>query len=318
MSYTEFATTVNIDDQTVFPDNLNVQELAKECLNWANTGNPLAMNNIGFLLCRSKQIPSDYVTGIYWLKRSADMQNPISMYNIADMYYDGIGLAKNNEMAISWFSKAVDFNHSRAMMRMAWIYETKLPQDFAKAFELYSKCAQNNNSFAMIKVGDYYFEGEDVPMDLDLACEFYIRAAITENNPNSERMANIIAKLKKLYNSELYSSDKVTNQLMMLQNQGKYPIIGHVLNSIIPVAMLQILVERDRLQKENMQKDALIASLQGMAVNDDVEELVHKKRRVSPPVEERQQPILFNNILGLNNMNMNTNTFASYPQQTHC
>ena len=66
---------------------------------------------------------------------------------LADMYYNGNGCEKNNELAAKWYEKAANKNNKRAQFRIAQMYENGegVMQDCTKAFHWYCKCVEKSD-----------------------------------------------------------------------------------------------------------------------------------------------------------------------------
>ena len=45
------------------------------------------------------------------------------MYNIGDIYYDGLGLKQDNGKAMEWFKKAADLGNGTAAKNLRYVQE---------------------------------------------------------------------------------------------------------------------------------------------------------------------------------------------------
>jgi TPR repeat protein len=72
------------------------------------------------------------------------------MNNLATMYRDGTGVAKDETEAARWFRKAADAGNSRAMANLGTAYENGggVKKDLEEAVRWYRKAADAGNDFA--------------------------------------------------------------------------------------------------------------------------------------------------------------------------
>ena len=63
-----------------------------------------------------------------------------------------------------------------------------LEQNYAKAFELYSKAATKDYVYAQVKLGNIYLNGQGVEKDDQMTIYWYGRAANHSENPNPQAM----------------------------------------------------------------------------------------------------------------------------------
>ena len=57
------------------------------------------------------------------IRKKARRGKSYSQCVLADMYYNGIGCEKNNELAAKWYEKSAMKNNKRAQFRIAQMYE---------------------------------------------------------------------------------------------------------------------------------------------------------------------------------------------------
>ena len=94
--------------------------------------------------------------------------------------------AKDNERSAYWYQQAAAQHHLEAMYSLAYMYEYGLgvPQDNAKALELYFHCAEQQNTedpelaFCACKdIATFYEEGKAIQKNIETAVEWYELAA---------------------------------------------------------------------------------------------------------------------------------------------
>jgi TPR repeat protein len=65
------------------------------------------------------------------------------MIDLGAMYRDGLGVAKDEVQAVSWFRKAAEAGNALGMASLGWMYEKGLgvERDYAQALSWYRKAA---------------------------------------------------------------------------------------------------------------------------------------------------------------------------------
>ena len=103
--------------------------------------------------------------------------NVIQMYDVAGYYYNGVGVEKNTEKAIEWYTKAYDNGLKEAAYILGYIYQTdEYYKDNLKTIEWYKISADNNNPRACYNLGYIYFDGSIVIKDNVKALEYLNKA----------------------------------------------------------------------------------------------------------------------------------------------
>ena len=65
---------------------------------------------------------NDPVEGAKWLRKSAEHGNSRAKIDLAVLYFDGIGVPKDQATALMWFHKAADQGNTQAMKTLADCY----------------------------------------------------------------------------------------------------------------------------------------------------------------------------------------------------
>jgi len=89
----------------------------------------------------------------------ARKNNANAQYNLALMYYNGIGVTKNRIQAFIWLTTASKLNHKEAQNKLAYMYEKGIIPDIKnikKALELYKKSANQNYDIAQLNLAMHY------------------------------------------------------------------------------------------------------------------------------------------------------------------
>ncbi len=113
----------------------------------------------------------------YFLQATLKQYIPAS-YALGNMYYQGVHVREDVEMAVGYWEIAYKGGYMEAALRLGWVYENGIgiEQDYAKAVEYYTAAAEDGNGVAMCRLGNLYFEGAGVAQDYTKAYEYYLAA----------------------------------------------------------------------------------------------------------------------------------------------
>lgn len=116
----------------------------------AEKGNAEAEYNIAVLYFDGLGVEEDYETSAEWLKKSAEKDYPEAQNMLAVMYYGGVGVPQDYEKAAKWAKKAAAYDMTDAQYVLASLYADGkgVPQDFNKAAELLLKVEKKGGDLA--------------------------------------------------------------------------------------------------------------------------------------------------------------------------
>jgi TPR repeat protein len=122
---------------------------------------------------------------------------PNAMYQLADMYYNGKGVAKLFEKAAELYALAANQGHARAQHNLGNFYANGkgVAQSYEKAFELYTLAANQGDVNAQFNLGLLYYHGQGVAQSNDMSRKWWLKAALQEHE-------RAIGNLKVLDNQE--------------------------------------------------------------------------------------------------------------------
>ncbi|MGE3229175.1 MAG: PDZ domain-containing protein, partial [Hyphomicrobium sp.] len=118
----------------------------------ANGGNVGAAASLGRLLSLGLVFgPKNYGEAATYYLKAAEAGHLGSMTRYALFAKDGIGIAKDEALAVKWFREAADGGQDAAMTNLGTLYETGrgVTQDFAEAARWYQKAVDKGHVFAM-------------------------------------------------------------------------------------------------------------------------------------------------------------------------
>jgi hypothetical protein len=96
----------------------------QSCVAAADTGDPIAMDDIGWLYHFGLGVPQNYVEAMRWYRLAADKGEPKAINSIGYLYEQGFGVAQNSTEAARWYRLAADKGLPEAMTNiggyLAW------------------------------------------------------------------------------------------------------------------------------------------------------------------------------------------------------
>jgi TPR repeat protein len=107
----------------------------------------------------------------------AQSGNPLAQNNLGWMYQDGLGVVKDEKQAFEWYKKAADQEYAAAQNNLGWMYYNGVVGDKRQAFELFQKAANQEYAAAQTNLGTMYYKGEGVDKDVNTAFKWLQKAA---------------------------------------------------------------------------------------------------------------------------------------------
>ena len=118
----------------------------------ANQGDADAQFNLALLYYTGLGIPQDRRYAIYWYTKAAEQGHIQAQYFLGKLYNfgDGEEVRQDFKLAVYWLTKAAEQGHVQAQYLLGHMYEydDEPPQDYKLAFFWYTKAAEQNHHFA--------------------------------------------------------------------------------------------------------------------------------------------------------------------------
>ena len=129
------------------------------------------------------------------IKAAAEQGIAESQYNLGVMYGNGLGVPKDDAVAVKWYTKAAEQGLARAQYNLAVKYDngTGVPEDDAVAVKWYTKAAEQGHASAQTNIGIMYAKGNGVPEDYAMAYMWWNLASAQGYN-NAKHNKDIVAK----------------------------------------------------------------------------------------------------------------------------
>jgi TPR repeat protein len=126
-----------------------------------------------------------------------DPWNPESLYWLADSYYQGHGVLKNEEKAVALYQRAADMGHAGAQTAIGDAHAqcgfTCLPKNEKKAARWYQAAAEQGDEEAVCMIVDMYQRGEGVKQDRAEAARL-LRNAVARGDETARHNLRLYAK----------------------------------------------------------------------------------------------------------------------------
>lgn len=162
----------------------------------ADQGYSVAQHRLGQIYVAAR----NYKEAVFWFTKSAENDgNANSQFDLSSYYPLGLGVAKNESIAVEFIKKSANQGHSDAQDRLGVMYleGRGIEQSFSNSMLWFQKAAENNgNSKSLCSIGDFHHHGLGVDTNPDLALEYYKKSA---------KLGNKVA-IKNIY---IISRDKI-------------------------------------------------------------------------------------------------------------
>jgi TPR repeat protein len=131
-------------------------------------------------------------------KDSASVNNSMAMSCLGYIYEKGICEQINLEEAAKWFYKANETDPSKeSKTNLCRVYGNKLFPIDKESFDFIKKESEEGLKEALFQLGYMYEEGRNVPKDINLAMDYYLKAS--PENYYTDRHAKAACRLAEIY-----------------------------------------------------------------------------------------------------------------------
>lgn len=90
----------------------------------AERGDPRAQTNLGYLYATGLGVGRDENLAVRWYRKAAHRGYAAAQYNLAHMYLDGRGCERSEEEAVRWYHQAAGHDFAPALCSLGYVYET--------------------------------------------------------------------------------------------------------------------------------------------------------------------------------------------------
>lgn len=177
----------------------------------AEQGVAEAQSDLGVMYGTGQGVEADNAEAVKWLRMAAEQNSPMALFNLGVMYENGTGVEKDLAQALEWYQRAAAQGNPNAAQRLAVLDQSAAEKtaesmtagevlassdeyirllnlysnavdaytsgDHARAYALASEAAAGHIPRAYYLLGMLSFNGEGTAKNLDVAREWYLKAA---------------------------------------------------------------------------------------------------------------------------------------------
>ena len=144
-------------------------------------------------LARAYRAAGRYDEALLWQERAVEADYLAAVVNLGQMYLDAQAVPQDYAKAYELFSYAADKGETAAFTALAWVFRAGVgvEQSYANAMTWYQRGADAGNDWAMTNIGELYQNGKGVERDPTKAVEWYTRAAKSGELTAQTRLARM-------------------------------------------------------------------------------------------------------------------------------
>ncbi len=216
--------------QTSSPDKLVGELSISELTKRAEVGDPVAQNELGIRYCLGIDVEKDPAKALPWFRKAAQQGNAKAYFNLGAAFYNGDGVAINDEESCVSFMLAADAGDTRgqeavervrrneksdsivqceALTASAYLRGGPIKQDLGQALHWYTKAANAGSGLACERLAYLYSQGIGVQPDKEQSLKWLQHSADLGYLPavfelgmayeTGTTVPQDLAKAKKLY-----------------------------------------------------------------------------------------------------------------------
>lgn len=142
-----------------------------------------------------------------------------SQYNIGLMYEHGIGVDKDESVALGWYRKSAEQANALAQFNLGVLYENGrgTAVDFAQANEWYRKASVQGDPLAIGNLGMLYLRGQGVKQNTIAATALLLMSATMDSSPENHAKQNI-AKIRGLSTEMISDAQSLSAEMESAEN----------------------------------------------------------------------------------------------------
>jgi TPR repeat protein len=150
---------------------------------------------------------------------AAEAGHADSQFNVALMYERGIGVAKDEKVAVFWYDKAASQGNAAAQFNLGVLYEngrgTKV--DFTKANAWYRKASVQGDALAIGNLGMLYVRGQGVKENKVAGVALLLVSATWDTSPENQAKKNVAA-IRGLSAEMITAAQALSGEMSSAQN----------------------------------------------------------------------------------------------------
>ena len=163
-------------------------------------------------LARRAYAAGEYTLAIQRFEALAEKGHAQAQYDLAQIYFQGIGVAKDGQKGWYWLLSAAGTGNVAAMVQLGALFESGIGanRDYATAAQWYLRAARKGDAIGRFNLASMYRKGIGVPKD-DVAALAWFRLSLKAGSSAARGPADEIERT--LTQAELLRVDELTAQL---------------------------------------------------------------------------------------------------------
>ncbi|WP_222707662.1 tetratricopeptide repeat protein [Oxalobacter paraformigenes] len=142
------------------------------------------------VLSAAEEDKADRLFELVLLKDRAEEGDPEARFELGRRYLQGVGLERNDIMALHWVRAAAEQGYARAQAGLGWMYAVGrgVERDETQSFIWYERAAKEGYPVAQRMLGKCYEKGIGVGKDRAMAKVWYEKAAAQGDEQSVRRL----------------------------------------------------------------------------------------------------------------------------------
>jgi hypothetical protein len=149
----------------------------------AEKGYADAQVDLGLCYLNGRGVAVNQAKAFEWFSKAADQDNATAQFWLARYHEAGWGVSQNQQRAVEFYTKSAEQGNENAQVNLGVCYLNA--EDYSKAFEWFSKAADQDDSKGYFWVARCYEEGWGISDNQQRAIEFYTKSA-EQGNENAQ------------------------------------------------------------------------------------------------------------------------------------
>ena len=176
-----------------YNERQNYTEAARWYRKAAEQGQTAAQSSLAELYYNGRGVAKDYAEAVKWFRKAAEQGAPGAQYQLGNCYYFGYGVTQSYAEAVKWYRKAAEIGLSDAQSDLGYCYRMGqgVVRDDAEGVKWYRKAAEQGCVQAQINLADCYRAGNGVTKSIPEAVKWYRKAASRGSDEAKSKLAEL-------------------------------------------------------------------------------------------------------------------------------
>lgn len=160
----------------------------------ASNGDAIAQNKLGLCFIWGVGADKNNELAVTWFTKSAKLNNTDAQYNLAFCYRTGIGVTASIKDWVYWLTKSADNGCASAQILLSECYaddDMGINANFDLALKYAKMAADQNDANGLYKMGCYYLNAEE---DIEKAKEYFLRSAQQDETDAMVELGDLLLK----------------------------------------------------------------------------------------------------------------------------